>query len=133
MPLSEAEARPISIQMRVTELQVGDQVGPSDVTQAITYTVIGVPERTFEQRRDPVALLIRTPGGVESTLNATATTRVFVRRWVTSVQSIRAVDGSTDRVAPVVMLRSTLSGTLTIVDAGALRLQARDSVSFTAA
>lgn len=133
MPISPTEARLIAIQVRVTELQVGDQVGPSDVLQPITYTVVGVPERTEVQRRDPVALLIRTPLGVESTLATAAATRVWVRRYVSRVTGLREADGSVDRTDSTVLLRTLLdSDVLTVVDVSSLRLRARDNLTFVA-
>lgn len=133
MPLSETEARLIAIRIRVTDLLFGDEVGPSsDVTLPISYTVIGVPERTEEQRRDPMALRIRSPEGVESVLTSPASSLVWVRRYAARVQNTRG-DGSVDRTTPVVLLRLVGGGVLTIVDSSALRLRAHDRLAFTAA
>lgn len=133
MPLSEAEARPITVRVRIATLQVDDQVGPQDVTQPITYKVIGAPARTEAQRTDPVALRIRALDGTESTLNGAASTLVYVRRYVSAIRPVRAEDGTVDRVAPVVVMRP-VGGleTLTVVDSTALRLRAGDQATFAA-
>lgn len=130
--LSDSEARLVSLQVRVTELQLGDQVGPSDVLQPIAYTVVGVPERTFEQRRDPVALGVLLASGEESLLTAAAATRVYVRRMIAVMTRIHGDDNVTDRVLQTVMLRPILFGAWTLTDLGVTRLRARDRLSFTA-
>lgn len=124
------------VQVRVTELQAGDQIGPSDVTLPITQIVIGVPERTPEEiaARSALALRVRSPEGVESIFTPLPSARVFVRRYVARATRTRGDDGTVDPVVAVVMFR-TLVGTdaLAMVDADVLRLRTRDHLSLVAA
>jgi hypothetical protein len=122
-----SEARLVAVETPLTDLLVGDQVGPEDVTLPIDYTVVGVLERSREQRRmaADIPLRIRTPAGAERTR---VRPTVFVRRYEAVVTILRA-DQTVDTVTT--LWRPVGIG-VAPVEPSALRLRPGDTITLSA-
>lgn len=130
---SPAEARLVSLELSYRELTVGDQIGPADVAQPVTQTVVGVPERTSEDRLAArVSLRLRDVS--DDTITSPRprlSDTVFVRRYYATVTVTRS-GGAVDARKPKMWLRQ-VGDYVTLDDAWRLKLQPGDAVSFVAA
>lgn len=123
---SALEARPVSVEVPIIDLEVNDEVGPEDPTEPLDYTVVGVPPRTREQRRvaGNIPLRVRRPDGVE---RARAAATVFVRRYE-AVVTITRQNGSVDVVTA---LWKSLGNVVTPEDPSVLQLRRGDTFTIT--
>jgi hypothetical protein len=95
---STAEARLITVATSITDLVVGDQVGPQDPAQPITHTVIGFPQRTMAAKvglRDIRVRLRAAADGTETNPATRATNTVYVRRYE-AIATITRATGAVD-------------------------------------
>jgi hypothetical protein len=121
------------LELSYRELVVGDQIGPADVLQPVTHTVVAVPEISTEDRfaaRAALKLEAATDGVVTSPRPRQSDT-VFVRRYYATVTVTRS-GGSVDARKPKMWFRP-VGDAVTPVDADRLRLQPGDRISIVAA
>jgi hypothetical protein len=130
---SPAEARLVSLELSYRELVVGDVIGPADVAQPATHTVVGVPARSSADRqaaRVPL-YLEAVADGVVTTPRPRLSDTVFVRRYFATITVTRA-GGAVDARKPKMWLRQ-VGDYVTLDDAWRLKLQPGDSISIVAA
>lgn len=130
---SAIEARPIAFEKSYAELVAGDQIGPADVLQSVTYTVIAVPEQSTEDRFQfvaPVQLQDESNGNL-ILRRARRSDTVFVRRYFATITVTRA-GGAIDARKPKMWFRP-VGDTVTLDDAWKLKLQPGDKITMVAA
>lgn len=132
---SPSEARLVALELSYRELVAGDEIGPSNVLQPTTHTVVGVPERTTDDRfADVTSLRLEAKAdGTITTPRLRQSNTVFVRRYYATI-TVTRVGGAVDARKPKMWLRRIGNGDLvTLVNPERLKLQPGDSLSIVAA
>ena len=131
---TSSEARLVALELSYRELVPGDDIGPADVTQPVTYTVVGIPERTSEVLC-ALGRLLRLQAIDDGTIidsRPRLSDTVFVRRYFSTV-TVTRVGGAIDARKPKMWLRPVQGDAVTLVDVDRLKLQPGDRISIVAA